>query len=145
MATTAGFLAYVVELFAPWAPVETKRMFGGAGILRDGRMFGLIADDLIYLKVNDRTRAAFEAAGSTPFVFTSKKGEGIAMSYLSLPPDALDDAETLRLWADRAWSAVLEAKPSAKARPARPALSARALADLPLKSVGKPRKPLKKR
>lgn len=144
MATTAGFLSFVVELFSPWATVETKRMFGGAGILRDGRMFGLIADDQIYLKVNDASRLAFEAAGSTPFVFVSKGGQGIAMSYWTLPPEALDDVDTLKTWADRAWAAAGKAKPNAKSRPKR-ALTAKVMAELPLKSVGKTRKPLKKR
>jgi DNA transformation protein len=144
MPTTAGFLAYVVELFAPWGPVVTKRMFGGAGIYRDGRMFGLIADDQIFLKVNPETRAAFEAQGSKPFVFVSKAGEGTAMSYWSLPPAALDDTDVLIAWADRAWAATGKAKPAAK--PARKGpISARELADLPLKMGRKGGHPVKKR
>lgn len=144
MATTAGFLAYVVELFAPWAPVQTKRMFGGAGVYRDGRMFGLIADDQIYLKVNEAGRASFETAGSRPFVFDTKDGQGITMSYWSLPPEALDDVDTLKVWADRAWDAAAKAKPAAK--PAkRGGMSARDLKDLPLKPGGKRANPVKKR
>lgn len=61
MAVTPGFLAYVVELFVPWAAIQTKRMFGGAGLYRDGRMFGLVADDQIYLKTTAETRHDFEA------------------------------------------------------------------------------------
>jgi DNA transformation protein len=144
MPTTAAFLDYVVELFAPWSAVTVKRMFGGAGIYRDGRMVGLVADDQIYLKVNADTRGAFESAGSHPFVFESKNGQGTTMSYLSLPPEALDDSDTLREWADRAWSAAAAAKPPAKPAVKR-GISRAEMADLPLKPGGKPPKRVKKR
>jgi DNA transformation protein and related proteins len=144
MPVSAGFLAYVVELFAPWAAVTTKRMFGGGGIYRDGRMIGLMADDQIYLKVNDASRPLFQSAGSHAFIFETKGGQGIAMSYWSMPPEALDDADTLKLWADRAWAAAAKTKPPAKPAKRR-GLSARDLSDLPLKSVGKARQPVKKR
>jgi DNA transformation protein and related proteins len=141
---TAPFMDYAVELFAPWARVTAKRMFGGAGLMRDGRMFALIADDQIYLKVDPETQSAFQAQGSHAFVFVSKAGEGIAMSYWSLPPAALDDAETLTVWADRAWAAATgPRKPANKVHKKR--VSAREIADLPLKSVGKTPKPFKKR
>jgi DNA transformation protein and related proteins len=144
VAVSAGFLAYAVELFAPWAPVTTKRMFGGGGILRDGRMFGLMADDQIYLKVNDQTRAAFEAVGAVQFVFETKAGGRMAMSYWSLPSEALDDSDTLIEWADRAWAAAAKAKSSAKLARAR-GLTKRELAELPLKPLGKPTVSIKKR
>jgi DNA transformation protein len=144
MPVAAGFLTYAVELFAPWAPVTTKRMFGGAGIYRDGRMFGLIADDRIYLKTNDTTRAAFQAVSAEAFVFETKDGQGIAMSYWSLPPEALDDVDTLILWAERAWVAAAGAKPPTKTA-AKRRLTSRQIADLPLKSQEKRRPAVKKR
>jgi DNA transformation protein and related proteins len=145
MPVTAAFLDYAVELFAPWAHVTAKRMFGGAGLMRDGRMFGLIADDQIYLKVNPETRSAFEAEGSHAFVFVSKAGEGIAMSYWSLPPAALDDTETLKTWAGQAWAAASAPKPQkARSAPKR-RMTAKDLADLPLKPAGKPSQSIKKR
>jgi DNA transformation protein len=141
---SAGYLNYIVELFAPWAQVAVKRMFGGAGVYRDGRMFALADDDQIYLKVNGETRPAFEAAGSRPFVFVSKDGQGTAMSYWSLPPGALDDSDALCLWAERAWAAA--SQPKSKAKPSRTgSLSKRELAELPLKPSGKPKVSIKKR
>lgn len=133
-----------MELFAPWAAVTTKRMFGGAGVYRDGRIFALIADDQIYLKANDVSRPAFEAAGCKPFVFETKGGQGIAMSYWAMPPEALDDSDRLIEWADRAWAAAAKARPPAKPARAR-GLTARELAELPLKSAKKPQGSIKKR
>jgi hypothetical protein len=67
------------------------------------------------------------------------------MSYWSVPPTALDDTETLKNWADRAWSAAASAKPAKPTGARRRALGAKELADLPLKPAGKPSKPVKKR
>ncbi|MCH7484387.1 MAG: TfoX/Sxy family protein, partial [Chloroflexi bacterium] len=49
-------------------------------------MFGLIAADTLYLKVDDETRGDYQAAGAGPFLYT-RKGREIALSQrlLSLP------------------------------------------------------------
>jgi DNA transformation protein len=39
----------VLEQMADFGFVTARRMFGGAGIYRDGMMFALIADDVLYL------------------------------------------------------------------------------------------------
>ena len=67
MASSAEFRDHVLDLLAPLGPVTARRMFGGFGIYLDGVMFALIADDILYLKVDDRTRPDYEAAGSAPF------------------------------------------------------------------------------
>ena len=67
MASSAGFRDHVLDLMAALGPVTARRMFGGFGIYLDGVMFALIADDILYLKVDDRTRPDYEAAGSAPF------------------------------------------------------------------------------
>jgi hypothetical protein len=66
------------------------------------------------------------------------------MSYWSLPPPALDDPDTLKEWADRAWGAAAKSKPPVKPRGTR-SISAREIASLPLKIPGKSAKPVKKR
>ena len=67
MASSAEFRDHVLDLLAALGPVTARRMFGGFGIYLDGVMFALIADDILYLKVDDRTRPDYEAAGSAPF------------------------------------------------------------------------------
>lgn len=62
-------------------------------------MFGLIADDVLYLKADDSNRKSFEDVGSTPFKpFPDKK---TVMSYYELPPDALENPDELAEWAER--------------------------------------------
>lgn len=116
MAVSASFRDYVTDLFAPFGDVKIKLMFGGAGIYFKDQMFGLIADERIYLKANDETRPLFEREGSKPFIFESKRGDTIAMSYLEVPARLLDNTDELAAWARRAYAAAITGR--AKKKPA---------------------------
>lgn len=108
------FHEFVAELFAPMGPVSIRRMFGGAGVFRDGLMFALLGDDTVYLKTDAKLRADLEAEGSAPFLWTKPStGEDIDMGYVSLPSSAMDDPDEASAWARRAL-AVARAKAAAK-------------------------------
>ena len=111
------YLDYLHDLFSAFAPVTTRAMFGGHGVYRDGVIIAIFIDEAIYLKVDDATRAEFEAAGSEPFVYEAK-GKRVPMSYWSVPEDALDSPQEFRPWAQRAWEAALR-KPKPKPKKAR--------------------------
>ncbi len=96
-----SFLEYVKDQFEIVGPITIRRMFGGAGIFLDGVMFGLIADDLIYLKVGESNKQDFIDAGMGPFTYEGKN-KPIQMSYYQLPEGALDDPDELREWAQKA-------------------------------------------
>ena len=135
MPVSVAFRDHVAALFAPFGESKIKLMFGGAGIYHKDQMFGLIADERIYLKANDETRKAFEAEGCGPFKFENKHGEILAMSYWEIPPHLLDDTDELAKWARRAYEIAIAGrakKPGAK-RKASPR-------DLPLVSPRKPKK-----
>jgi DNA transformation protein len=90
-------------------------MFGGAGVYRDGVIFGLVSDRDIYLKCDETTADTFKEAGCRPFTY-EKDGKQVEMSYWSLPEEALDDRELLKRWADLAYQAgVRSKKPDRKA------------------------------
>ena len=108
MTASPEFLEHLTDMLAPMGAVAARRMFGGAGLFREGLMFALIARDTLYLKVDDENRAAFEEAGMGPFTY-EKKGKTSAMSYFEAPPDALDDPDALLPWARSAWEAALRA------------------------------------
>jgi DNA transformation protein len=85
-------------------------MFGGGGIYRDGLMFGIIDDEMVYLKTDDETRARFEAEGSEPFVYSAAKGKQVAMGYYSVPERCMEDAGEMTEWARLAYGAALRAR-----------------------------------
>lgn len=113
MARESEFAAFVRDLLAPFAEgaetVRIRGMFGGFGIFLDDTMFALIADDELYLKVDDETVAAFEAAGSVAFTY-SRADKTFQMSYYSAPDGALEDSEALYPWAERAIGAAKRAR-----------------------------------
>ncbi len=100
MPVSDEYLTYVVEQLACVGQVQPRRMFGGAGLYCDGLFFGLVADDVLYLKVDDSNRADYEAEGMGPFQpFDDKK---VVMQYYEVPVDILENPETLRDWVAKA-------------------------------------------
>ncbi len=106
-----SFVEHTLELLEPLGPVRARAMFGGWGLSYNGLSFGLIADGQLYLKVDEATRTAFEAAGGEPFTYERGNGKpAIAMSYWTPPTDASDDAHALLPWARRAVEAAQRAQ-----------------------------------
>ena len=97
---------FICELFSQFRPVTVKRMFGGAGIYTEGVMFGLVFDDVLYLKADAASIPDFEREGGKPFVYTRFKTTGRvqspSMSYWRLPDRLYDDPDELAVWAGRA-------------------------------------------
>ena len=78
------FVQYVLELLEPLGGVSAKAMFGGFGMYRRGMMVALIADETLYLKVDNVNRPDFEAQKLEPFRY-QKKGHGHCNVLLSSP------------------------------------------------------------
>jgi DNA transformation protein len=111
----AGFPDFVTELLEGLGPVRVRRMFGGAGVYADDVMFGLIDDDVLYLKTDEALRAELAANGSVSWIYRGRGGPLEETSYWRLPESALDDPEEAVAWARKAL-AVAAAK-AAKKRP----------------------------
>ena len=108
MPVSDEFLAFVLDQLSGWGSVTARKMFGGAGLFRDGKMFGLIADDTAYLKVDDSNREAFVQAGSSPFKPYPDKSD--VMSYYEIPPEVLERPEELIEWSERSLSIQMRKK-----------------------------------
>ncbi len=116
----AELKAFIEELLAPLGPVTVRRMFGGGGIFLDGLMFGLVSDDVIYLKVDEANRSAFEAEGQGPFTYSRLGSRATLTSYWRVPDRLLDEPDELVAWAREAWAVARRAKkpvPSGRAAP----------------------------
>lgn len=99
--------------------MTVKRMFGGVGLFVPGPdkdlMFGLIADDTVYLKVDDENRAAFEQHDCAPFSYETKGVTRGLKSYYQLPEFLYDAPEELVTWARAARATALRTlKPKRK-------------------------------
>ncbi len=112
---------YLNELFSAFGRVSVRRMFGGAGVFRDGLMFALVADGELFLKADANTQPAFEAEGMQPFTY-GKGAKRVVMSYWRMPERLLDEPDELADWARDAFKAAQRAalkKPATRKSPAK--------------------------
>ena len=97
MAVSESFRAFVLEqLEQVTRDIRDRLMFGGLGIYTGELFFALVANDIVYFKVDDVTRARFEAEGMKPF--RPYGGQRQTMQYYELPLRVLEDTDALRVW-----------------------------------------------
>ena len=104
MSISDEFVDYVIDQLSDWGEVSARKMFGGAGLYREGAMFGLIADDVAYLKVDDTNRKYFVRAGSSPFKPFPDKVKTTIMPYYEIPADVLENPIVLAEWAQHSFN-----------------------------------------
>lgn len=103
------FTDYVKEVFESLGPIQARKMFGGFGLFFDGVMFGLIADDTLYLKSDPTIEPYFTERDLEQFTY-NKRGKPIKMSYFMAPEELFEDPEQAAIWARRSVDAALRAK-----------------------------------
>jgi DNA transformation protein and related proteins len=117
MSVSADFHSYVLEQLALLRGVSSRRMFGGVGLYCDGLFFGLIDDDVLYLKVDDSNRSDYTSRGMDAFR-PFKDKPLYSMTYFQVPADVLEDAEMLAQWARKSCAVALttrvETRPQSK-------------------------------
>lgn len=123
MSPLSSFAQYAVDLLVSVGPVKARAMFGGYGLSLDGISIGLIAEDRLYLRVDDTSRPEFEQAGSAPFIYPSKNGPMTMKNYWAIPEDAVDDSERAAKWGQLAADAGRRAGAAKGAKSSKPAKS----------------------
>ena len=97
MPAASALLDYLIDQLTPVGRPRGRAMFGGHGLYLDGLFIGIVADETLYLKVDERNRPAFEAAGMEPFVYMSR-GRQVALSFWQAPADVIEDPHELHEW-----------------------------------------------
>lgn len=114
MSASDDYLDYLRDRLSVLGSVTFRKMFGGAGVYFNGLIFGIVAEDALFLKVDDDNRADYEALGIPPFKPFDDKPT--TMSYYEIPADVLEDDAQLKNWADKAYGAALRADAKKKLR-----------------------------
>lgn len=127
MPLSPGFADFALELLTGFGRLEAKRMFGGAGLYRDGVMFGILDDDAIFLRVDDALQAELKAQGSVAWSYSMKPdGTVRERGYWRLPESAVDDPDEAVAIAKRAYAAALSRQAKRAKSPAKKKASAKA-------------------
>jgi DNA transformation protein and related proteins len=106
--SSASFERFVLDQLADLGAVTSRKMFGGVGLYCGAVFFGIIARDELYLKVDDRTRAEYERAGTHPF--KPYPHRPTTMKYYAVPLGVLESGVELTRWARKAVEAAARAK-----------------------------------
>jgi DNA transformation protein and related proteins len=115
MTVSREYLDYLLEILTPLGGVVAKRMFGGAGLYLDGRMFAIVVDDQLWLKADATNRGEFEARELPPFSY-ARQGKLATMGFYRAPDEALESPALLLPWARSALGAALRAAAGKKGR-----------------------------
>lgn len=100
---SSEFLDYLLEQLEQLGGVTSRRMFGGAGLYRDGIIFGIVSGDAVYFKTDEANLPDYEAAGAERF--DPMPGRPAKFSYFAVPPDVLEQPDELSTWARKAVAA----------------------------------------
>ena len=129
MVASDSFTELLREQLAPLGPLAMRRMFGKTGVFCDGLMFGMVADDTLYFRVDAHNQATFKEAQSFPPLSYEKKGSTIDLAFWRAPDRLFDEPDELVAWA----RAALASARRVAARTERKASTRRSLAPEPRK------------
>jgi DNA transformation protein len=106
----------LLDALAPLGSVAARRFFGGTGFTYDGTFFAMLIRGTFYMRVDDGNRPRFEAAGSRPFSYATRKRRVEVGAFFNAPEA---DEEELRQWARQSIAAARAAKKPPKKEPAK--------------------------
>jgi len=84
MPAPSPFVDSVLGALLALGPVHARAMFGSWGLFLDDAMFGLIAGERLYFKVDAETELHFSTAGAEAFTY-QRQGKRVALSYREAP------------------------------------------------------------
>lgn len=120
-----AFAQEIADRIVSIGPVGVARFFSGAALKVGGVQFAFVLRGSLYLRTDERSRPAFEAAGSAPFSYPGRSKTVTVSAYYEAPVDVLDDDDELNRWAEDAYRAAVaahRAKPPKRSRRRQPAL-----------------------
>jgi len=96
MRVSDGCREFVLEQLSDVKALHARSMFGGIGLYAGDVFFGILAADVLYLKVDDSNRSSYESEGMKPF--TPFTNQTMTMSYYEVPVRVLEDRDELARW-----------------------------------------------
>jgi DNA transformation protein len=108
MAVDTGFRDHVLDQLKGMGDFETKNMFGGTAVLRNGVAFAKIKHGSLWLKVGDGNIGDFISKGMVQYTYG--KDNSRKLNFYEAPVELLEDADTLIQWASKAYEEAKKSK-----------------------------------
>ena len=102
-------IEHIIGVFDALGPVRARRMFGGHGLYLGEAMFGILLDDVLYLKADERTAPLFKANGLRRLIH-DRDSRPVRMSFFTAPDEVLENPDEAELWGRRALEAAQRAR-----------------------------------
>ena len=93
------FRDFILDQLSCLRDVVCRPMFGGHGLYSGPTFFGILHRGQLFFKTSASTRAKYEERGSEPFKPSEKQ---TLRNYFEVPPDVIEQRETLCEWASEA-------------------------------------------
>lgn len=105
MVASDSFAEFLREQLRPVGSVTLRRMFGKTGVFCNGLMFGMVTDNMLYLRVDEHNRVAFKEAECFRPLNYEKQGATIDLAFWRAPERLFDEPDELVTWARAALAA----------------------------------------
>lgn len=89
------FVSFLLDQLAPLEGLRAIRMFGAYGLYRYERFFGIVADEVLYLKTDATSVQRYIERGMGPIQVTETQ---VLKNYYQVPSDVLEDTAELCEW-----------------------------------------------
>jgi DNA transformation protein len=115
-----SFKEFVLDQLGALPGVGARAMFGAHGLYQGEHFFGILDEGRLFFKTDAQSRADYLERGMEPITYESR-GRVVTMGFHEVPPDVLESAPELVMWARRAISVAAASKAArpAKARQSR--------------------------
>ncbi len=94
-----SFKDFILDQLQDIPDVWARKMFGGFGLYAGKTFFGIISDDVLYFKTNEKSRELYIEKGMKPFAPSEKQ---VLKNYYEVPIDLLENPVELALLAQTA-------------------------------------------
>jgi DNA transformation protein and related proteins len=97
----SSFKEFVLDQLSLLPDVRARAMFGAHGLYSGEHFFGILDEGRLFFKTDAQSQADYTAHGMEPFAYNSKD-KVVTMGFHEVPPDVLENATELTIWARRA-------------------------------------------
>ena len=108
MPADTAFREYILDQLQDMRPFETKNMFGGTALLRNGVAFAKIKHGSLWLKVDEGNINDFIEKGMVQYTYG--KDNSRKLNFYETPVEVLEERATLTQWATKACEAASRSK-----------------------------------